>query len=374
MRGHGFVLLMMLLTGGWVVPGEAQTNATPRPMATPAPTPTPVASPSGSPVAVPPLVEGLSPGERRRILSALPPGYVDQATRDNPEPSARTVAELLSRLGPKAVLEPQAPANGPLKSDRPFRKEIVFGRFGYIRLGGINPDVLAKLDDALKEFLAHNITGLVLDLRTVPPGNDYGQAAEIAARFVPRNTEVFRLIQAGTQEAHAFVTGTEPLFTGPLALLVNADVAGAGEALAAVLKRSGHALLIGERTAGQTVQYERVPIGQNLILKVAVAEIKVPGLPDIFQNGLAPDLEVKLQPADQTSILSATDTDSILAFLVEEERPRTNEAALVAGKNPDLDAYEQQQANKGKPGKLKDAPLQRAFDFLTTLAFYHPNQ
>ena len=42
----------------------------------------------------------------------------------------------------------------------------------------------------------------------------------------------------------------------------------------------------------------------------------------------------------------------------------------MAGKNPDLDAYEQQQANKDKPAKLKDTPLQRALDFLTTVAFY----
>jgi C-terminal processing protease CtpA/Prc len=204
----------------------------------------------------------------------------------------------------------------------------------------------------------------------VPAGDDYTRAAEIAARFVPNNTAVFRLVQAKDQDERAFTTHDEPLYTGPLAVLINHDVAGAGEALALALKRYARALLIGERTAGRAVQYDRTSIGQNLVLKIAVAQIKVPGMPAPFPSGLVPDLEVKLPAAQQATILTASDNASSLPFITEEERPRTNEAALVAGKNPDLDAYEELQANKGKPAKLKDTPLQRALDFFTTIAFY----
>jgi C-terminal processing protease CtpA/Prc len=143
--------------------------------------------------------------------------------------------------------------------------------------------------------------------------------------------------------------------------------------LAAALKKYARALLIGERTAGLSVRYDRTPIGPNVVLKIAAAEIKVPGMPPIFPDGLAPDLQVNLPAAQQNTMLTASDNASSLPFITDEERPRTNEAALVAGKNPDLDAYEEQQANKGKPPKLKDAPLQRALDFLTTIAFYHGN-
>jgi len=44
---------------------------------------------------------------------------------------------------------------------------------------------------------------------------------------------------------------------------------------------------------------------------------------------------------------------------------------LVAGKNPDLDAYEADQAH-GKPKQKhpKDLVLQRAIDFLTTISVF----
>jgi hypothetical protein len=323
------------------------------------------------------VVDELGPSQLQQILSEIKSRYVDQQALSNQELSEAamegslkgSLEGLLSRLGPGVSLEAPEAVTVP-KPNRPFRKEILLGRFGYIRLGGINTEVVSKLDDALKDFRTHNLSGIVLDLRTVPPGDDYPQAAEIVARFVPNHTEAFRLVQAQNHQGRAFTTNGEPLYTGPLAVLINHNVAGAGEALAAALKRYARALLIGEQTGGQAVRYDRTPIGQNLVLKIAVAEIQVPGMPGIFPNGLAPDLEVKLPAAEQNTILAASDNASSVPFVTEEERPRTNEAALVAGKNPDLDAYEQQQADKGKPAKLKDTPLQRALDFLTIVAFY----
>jgi hypothetical protein len=49
-----------------------------------------------------------------------------------------------------------------------------------------------------------------------------------------------------------------------------------------------------------------------------------------------------------------------------------NEAALVAGTNPELDAFRAAQANKGKktPPTLRDAVLQRALDAITTIALF----
>lgn len=314
-------------------------------------------------------VDKLGPGELQKILSEIKSRYVDPQALGNQELSEATLEGLLSRLGPGVSLE--IPGAGPAPApDRPFRSEILLGRFGYIRLGGINPQALSKLDAALKDFRTRSLNGMVLDLRTVPPGDDYAPASEIVARFVPPDTEAFLSIQAKTQQERAFKTTGEPLWTGPLTVLINHDVAGTGEALAVALKKYARALLIGERTRGQTVRYDRVPVAQNLVLRIAVTEIKVPGMPAIFPNGVVPDLEVKLPAPQQDTILTATDNASSLPFITEDERPRTNEAALVAGKNPDLDAYEEQQANKGKPAKLKDTPLQRGLDFLTTIAFY----
>jgi hypothetical protein len=61
-----------------------------------------------------------------------------------------------------------------------------------------------------------------------------------------------------------------------------------------------------------------------------------------------------------------------LAF--EKERPRMNEAALVAGTNPELDAAQERQKlkEKGELPKpvLRDETLQRALDYITTVRIY----
>jgi C-terminal processing protease CtpA/Prc len=372
MRSCWFAALIFIGLASWA---GAQPATVPAPIGTAAATATvpPQPSPGSFPAAPRESVDKLDPAQLQQVLSEIKSRYVDQQALSNQELSEATVEAslkgLLSRLGPGVSLEALGAVPAP-KPDRPFRSEILLGRFGYVRLGGINPEVVSKLDTALKDFRTHNLSGVALDLRTVPPGHNYAQAADIVARFVPNNTEAFRLVQAKNREERAFTTNGEPLCTAPLAVLVNHDVAGAGEALALALKKYARALLIGERTGGRAVRYDRTPIGQNLVLKIAVAEIKVPGMVAIFPNGIMPDLEVKLPAAQQDTMLAATDNASSLPFITEDERPRTNEAALVAGRNPDLDAYEEQQANKGKPAKLKDTPLQRALDFFTTIAFY----
>lgn len=375
MRGRRLTALILLsiTLASWAgaqpvtVPQPTGTTAAGAPGTAAVPPPAPGGS--SAPAVVHEAVDKLGPGELQQILSEIKSRYVDQQALSNQELSEATVEGLFARLGPGVSLEAPGAVESPVP-DRPFRSEILLGRCGYVRLGGINPQVVSRLAAALKDFRTHNLSGVVLDLRTVPPGDNYAQATDIVARFVPDNTEAFRLVRAKTQEERAFTTGGEPLYTGPLAVLINHEVAGAGETLAVALKKYARALLIGERTAGRAVLYDRTPVAPDLVLKIAVAEIKVPGMPGIFPNGVVPDIDVKLPAAQQDAILAATDNASSVPFITEDQRPRTNEAALVAGKNPDLDAYEEQQANKGKPAKLKDTALQRALDFLTTVAFY----
>jgi hypothetical protein len=59
-------------------------------------------------------------------------------------------------------------------------------------------------------------------------------------------------------------------------------------------------------------------------------------------------------------------------FVFENERPHMNEAALLAGRNPELEAMEAAQRrgrNQEKP-LPRDPVLQRALDVVTSLAIY----
>jgi len=59
------------------------------------------------------------------------------------------------------------------------------------------------------------------------------------------------------------------------------------------------------------------------------------------------------------------------AFVYETERPHLNEAALIAGTNPELDAAEAQRRNRGREKQpAHDPVVQRAIDVVTSLEIY----
>jgi C-terminal processing protease CtpA/Prc len=168
-----------------------------------------------------------------------------------------------------------------------------------------------------------------------------------------------------------YTSSADPIFTAPLAVLVDQGDAGTAEAVAGTLREQSHALIIGQKTSGRAVEYERYPIGDNLVLTVAIKELVIPGAPPIFPNGLKPDIAVTFPKQQQEAVLALVDQNGVADYIMDEERPHTNEAALVAGKNPDLDAYEADHANgKSKPHHVKDLILQRAVDFLTAISVF----
>jgi hypothetical protein len=59
-------------------------------------------------------------------------------------------------------------------------------------------------------------------------------------------------------------------------------------------------------------------------------------------------------------------------FVVENERPHLNEAALISGKNPELEALEAAQRRGRGPEKatVHDPVLQRALDLVTSIGIF----
>ena len=203
------------------------------------------------------------------------------------------------------------------------------------------------------------------------PGNNFQLAADILSRFVPKGKLLFNLVEPKGGEAQAYNSSADPIFGGPIAVLVSHDDAGTAEAIAGTLRDQLHALTIGQKTSGQAVEYGHYPIDDNLVLTVAIKELVIPGAPRIFPDGLVPDIAVPFPKQQQDAVLALADQNGVSEYIFDEERPHTNEAALVAGKNPDLDAYEADHANgKSKQQHPKDLVLQRAIDFLTAISVF----
>jgi Peptidase family S41 len=332
------------------------------------PSPTPAASPASSAQSgSSSLIDQLDVNQLKEILDKLRTNYVDSRALTNDELNQAAIKLLLAKLGPGVRVQTQSEFARAIPV-RPFRYEVVSNRFSYIRLGTLKDNTLTQLDNALGESRSRNVEGLIIDLRTVSEDSDYDVANSIVSRFVSNGEPTFNLITKGA-EPKKFTSQSTPLYHGPIAVLIDRQTAGAAEVIAGVLKTKDRALLIGQTTAGRAVKYKTEPLG-DLQVSVAESEVQIAGLPLIFPGGLVPDIVVNEPQEVENQVLTQSDSGPLDPFITDEERPRLNEAALVNGTNPELDAYEEQEAGKTSKAQLKDESLQHAIDFLITLSLY----
>lgn len=322
------------------------------------------ASPAPSPAASPAPASGPAPGEPldaldaaqlQNAISVLRRDHVRGSNIDEAAMTRATLEGLLAMLSPGAALA-SAAAGPPVVA--PFRSEILDGRAGYARLGSLNSENLAQLDAALREFNAGKVHGVVLDLRATPESADFALAAQAASRFCTPGTALFSL--AGpNRTATDFTAEGEPLFRGALVVIIDENTGGAAEALAATLRWNAKALLVGTRSSGRTVEFADVALGDGANLRLAVAEALIAGQ-SVYPRGLRPDIEIAQDPEERELILSEALEKGAAVFVFEREREQMDEAALVAGTNPEIDS------EPSVPG-LIDRPLQRAADLVTAL-------
>jgi hypothetical protein len=93
----------------------------------------------------------------------------------------------------------------------------------------------------------------------------------------------------------------------------------------------------------------------------------------LFPEGVKPDLPVEMSLADKRQIFQLSGEKGMSPFVYEVGRPHMNEAALLAGTNPEVEAAEAMQQRRGRvPEKPPphDPVLQRALDVITSLEVY----
>lgn len=317
--------------------------------------------------------DALSEDELRQVVEILRDNYLHPAALDETALARAGVQGLLDRLGTGARIFSAATNIDPKASQ--FRSEILNGTVGYLRLGALTPENLAALDGVLESFVPKPPVAAVLDLRATPHSTDFELAAECARRFAPKGRVLFSIKRPKVNDEAILTSRDEPRWRGLLVVLVDGNTAGAGEVVAAVLRTHLGAYVIGQQTKGEAAQFEELPLDGGRVLRVAIGEVTLPDATPVFPGGLTPDLVVNV-PQDKTDeVLQLAMNGTGVAPLVEEKpRARMNEAALIAGTNPELDEVQANQKlrkNGDAPAKPpRDEVLQRALDFIITIRVY----
>jgi Peptidase family S41 len=346
-----------------VPPGRPAASARPSVLASP--------SPSGSPTTED-LVNSLGLPELQAIITLLKSNFTNPDEITDTELNRATIEGLITRL-PRGVMLLPAKENAPAEAPNVFYSEIIGGHIGYVRVGSLNAANLQALDKSVANFAARNVNAVIVDLRVSPATTDLPLAAEFAKRFCPKGKTLFTLRKPTGHQDRVFGSDRDPAFRGLVMVLTDGDTAGAAEAIAAALRFYNKALLIGQVTAGRAAEYSDLLLPSGKILRVAVAEMVSPEGRPLFPEGIKPDLPVDMSMADKRQIFQLSGEKGMGPFVYEGARPHMNEAALLAGTNPEVEAAEAAQQRRGRaPEKppAYDPVLQRALDVVASLEVY----
>lgn len=312
----------------------------------------------------------MSAADAQQALDLLKSNYVNPDALNDAELSRATLEGALSRLGGVALLND--PAASPSDTPPPFYSDIVLGHVGYLRLGDLSRANLESMDASLQTFAAKKVDAIALDLRAGGASNDFELAAEFAKRFCPKGKTLFTLRKRGAGKEKTFTSDREPAYQGLMIILADADTSGAAEALGGTLRLYQKSLVIGAMSAGRAVESTDLKLANGKILRVAVGEVVLPEGRSLFPGGLKPDLPVEMSAADKREVFALSREKGVGPFVFDVERPHLNEAALLSGRNPELEAAEaaQRRGRAAEKPALRDLVLQRALDVVTSIGIY----
>ncbi len=309
-------------------------------------------------------VNSLDAPQVQKAIDALQSNFLSPSALDESSKQKALLEGLLRRLAPGASIVTAESTEARLEPV-PFLAEILDDRAGYIRPGKLDAETLSQLDASLANFSEKKLPAVILDLRAVAGGSEFESAADFARRFCPKGRMLFSIQKPSAKQERILTSNQGPAFEGIIVVLTDPDTSGAAEALAATLRINAGALIVGSDTAGEAVEFSEVPLGGGKILRVAVSQVVLSENATIFPGGVKPDIAISLPSGVLAEIHAAAKDKGVSQFVFDAERPRLNEAALIASTNPEIESTR----DRARP-PLRDTVLQRAMDLVTAVSFY----
>jgi hypothetical protein len=180
-------------------------------------------------------------------------------------------------------------------------------------------------------------SGLILDLRSNTTPDDFEGALRVAS-FLLKGQPGLNFRQ-DTFHPAAFSTAEVLRGQPTVIVLTNHATRGAAEILAASLQAHG-ALVMGGATEGKAAIFSEVPLGSGSVLRYATSHVYLADGTDLWDRPVVPDVTTRTNARDEAFALSLIDQEKVSEVIGEvAARHRMSEAALVAGQDPEQDAF-----------------------------------
>jgi hypothetical protein len=300
------------------------------------------------------------------------------------------VQGLLNQMHAKVSLVSNTSETNAASENPPSVKVAIYdGPIACLRVDRVADGLADKVANACKQLSATNkLKGLVLDLRFAD-GHDYAAAAATADLFLSRDMP---LLDWGNGVVRS--KAKTNAINLPVVVLVNHQTAAAAEALAAVLRESDQALILGANTAGEATIGKDFPLKNGQFLRIATAAIKLGGGDALTGAGIRPDILVLVKPEDEKEYFADPFKElplpgGLVASLegtppgtntTSRTRTRTTEADLIRERKErpgmELEYTPFPDAGQGDADKpvVRDPVLGRALDLITGIAALRPSR
>jgi len=160
---------------------------------------------------------------------------------------------------------------------------------GYIFIKNFSKNLSDQVRDALKELENAGISSLILDVRD-NTGGFLTAAEETASLFLEEGKTIYSLKSNNTK--YTYKDKTKEKRTYPIVTLINNNSASAAEILAAALKESYNATLVGAKSYGKGKVQQVVGLNNGDSVKVSTAEWLTPTGNCIEGIGIEPNYNI----------------------------------------------------------------------------------
>jgi carboxyl-terminal processing protease len=172
------------------------------------------------------------------------------------------------------------------------KSDIIGPNIGWLALTTFTVQTPGKVLDALEQFTAKAVRGIVLDVRN-DGGGLYPEACEVASFFIGAGRPLWLIQAVGELKAQPVPGKTDQMWPGPLVVLTSTNTGSAAELLVAALQSNGRAKVIGQTTAGTACLQSLEKQPDDTTKKVLRANFFTLKNERIYGRGIPPDISVK---------------------------------------------------------------------------------
>ena len=163
---------------------------------------------------------------------------------------------------------------------------------GYIYIANFSDTVYEQFKDSLEKIEKESIDNLIIDVRN-NTGGYLKAATQISSLFLEKGKVIYSL--EGKNAKEVFKDETVESRSYPIVVIINESSASASEILAAALKESYGATIVGKKSYGKGKVQQTGNLKDGTMYKYTSAKWLTPNGNCLDEQGLIPDNEVDIQ-------------------------------------------------------------------------------